>query len=175
MLVTEIKLLDDVLEAHARALGPDRIAYRNHAYRVANLCLALRAGDRALLDKIAVAAAFHDLGIWTAGTFDYLEPSARLASEHLAGSEWAAEITETILQHHKLTRYRDNDAWLVEAFRRADLIDVSRGLLRFGLSRGLLRDAYAQWPSAGFHRRLLSLGAQRAREHPLSPLPMLRL
>ena len=43
------------------------------------------------IEKIAVATAFHDLGIWTDGTFDYLQPSVRLASAYLAGAakpEW---------------------------------------------------------------------------------------
>jgi HD superfamily phosphodiesterase len=49
-------------------------AYKNHAYRVANLCVAFSSGDGAQLEKIATAAAFHDLGIWTNHTFDYLGP-----------------------------------------------------------------------------------------------------
>ena len=36
------------------------------------------------LEKIAVAAVIHDLGIWTNKTFDYIAPSAALAREHLA-------------------------------------------------------------------------------------------
>lgn len=178
MLTTEIAILDDVLEANREALGADATAYRNHTYRVANLCAALSGGDRAQLDKIAVAAAFHDIGIWTDGTFDYLEPSARRAREHLTGTEherWVDEVVETILQHHKLRKYRVHDPWMVEPFRRADLVDVSQGIVRFGLPRELVRELYAQWPSAGFHLRLLQLGAKRLRTHPLSPLPMLRL
>jgi hypothetical protein len=34
-------------------------------------------------------------------------------------------------------------------------------------------DAFAQWPSAGFHKAALSLN--RLASHPLSPLPMVRL
>ena len=178
MLVTELPILDDILHAHAAALGADHLAYRNHCYRVTNVCFALCTEDRAQLDKIALAAAFHDLGIWTDGTLDYLEPSAQLARERLAGTQhahWTPEVLEMIVQHHKLSRYSAHAEWLVEPFRRADLIDVSRGLVRFGLPRELVRDVYAQWPSAGFHKRLLTLGAERLRTHPLSPLPMLRL
>jgi HD superfamily phosphodiesterase len=65
MLITAIPVLDELLEAHARQLGTDAIATRNHTYRVTNICGALRSGDRAQLDKIAIAAAVHDLGIWT--------------------------------------------------------------------------------------------------------------
>jgi hypothetical protein len=73
-----------VLETHAAALGGDFKAYRNHAYRVVNLCVALSSGHQ--VEKIAIAAAFHDLGIWTDGTFDYLQPSVKLASDYLTHS-----------------------------------------------------------------------------------------
>ena len=45
-----------------------------------NLCVALRSGNAERLEKIAIAAAFHDTGIWVDGTFDYLPPSIRLAT-----------------------------------------------------------------------------------------------
>src|SRR5262249_2403483 len=110
MLETRIDPLDEGLSAHDPALGADFEGYRNHAYRVANFCFALTSdsiaavADPDQVAKIALAAAFHDLGIWTDGTFDYLLPSNRLASAYLAEagrSEWAPEISETILQHHK--------------------------------------------------------------------------
>ena len=82
-LLTCIPSIDDVLDAHAPALGKDFVAYRNHVYRVMNLCVAI-VGDRGALEKIATAAVFHDLGIWTDRTFDYLAPSIALAREHLA-------------------------------------------------------------------------------------------
>ena len=175
-MLTEIAELDDLLNAHATALGSDLAGYRNHAYRVMNLCLALSpSGDR---QKIALAAAFHDLGIWTAATFDYIPPSVELASAHLAASgrsPWAAEIETTIREHHKLTRYRSRPDWLVEPFRKADLIDVSRGLVTFGLPHALIKDVFAHWPSAGFHKRLVQLSLNRLVGHPLCPLPMVRL
>jgi hypothetical protein len=35
-------------------------------------------------EKIAIAGVFHDLGIWTNKTFDYIAPSVVLAREYLA-------------------------------------------------------------------------------------------
>ena len=49
-------------------------------YRVVNLCLTI--AGRAELEKIAAAAAFHDLGIWTNGTFDRIAPSIALARDN---------------------------------------------------------------------------------------------
>ena len=84
MLLERLDPLDRVLETHAVELGGDFTAYRNHAYRVVNFCAALAPCADAALEKIALAAAFHDLGIWTARTFDYLAPSIELACDHLA-------------------------------------------------------------------------------------------
>ena len=173
----ELRVIDDVLHAHARQLGADLPAYRNHAYRVANLCAALRPPGADGQDKIAIAAAMHDLGIWTAGTFDYLPPSIELATTHLRSCgrpEWTPEITTMIGEHHKISAYRGNPHWLVEPFRRADWVDVSRGVIRHGLPRRLLREIFSNWPDAGFHRRLAQLALERLRSHPLSPLPMMR-
>jgi hypothetical protein len=177
-LVRSLPTLDAVLAAHAAALGDDFNGYRNHAYRVANLSIALSSCDADAVEKTALAAAFHDLGIWTDRTFDYLEPSVRLATAYLTErgrASWAPGIAAMIREHHKISRYRDDAFPLVEPFRRADLIDVSRGLVTFGLSRRTLASVLSAWPSAGFHKRLVRLELQRLRTHPWNPLPMLRL
>ena len=176
-MLTQLRVLDDILLAHASQLGADLPAYRNHAYRVANFCSALRPPDADSQDKIAIAAALHDLGIWTAHTFDYLPPSIDLATDYLrrrGRPEWVPEITAMIREHHKITAYRGNPDWLVEPFRRADWADVSRGVISHGVPPKLLHQIFATWPDAGFHRRLAQLELERLRSHPLSPLPMVR-
>lgn len=178
ILLKEIPTLDEVLEAHAGELGGDFTAYRNHVYRVVNLCVALSPSAPVQLEKIATAAAFHDLGIWTERTFDYLGPSAELACAHLTRAgrdEWAPEVTEMIFEHHKISPYRGRQYRLVEPLRRADWVDVTKGLITFGLPRGLLKDVFSTWPSAGFHKRLVRLGLNRLQTHPWNPLPMVRL
>ena len=177
-LVTSIPIVDGVLDHYGPALGDDFIAYRNHVYRVVNLCLAATGGSRDDLEKIAVAAVFHDLGIWTDHTFDYLAPSVSLAREHLAANrqtDWIPEIEAMIANHHKITRARAHPDWLVEAFRRADWIDVSCGFRRFGLARPFIGSLFEIWPSAGFHWRLVELTAAWLPRHPLKPLPMVKL
>lgn len=173
-LVTRLPIVDEVLDGHAAVLGDDSVAYRNHVYRVMNLCLAIH-GDRAELEKIGVAAVFHDLGIWTDKTFDYIDPSVALAREYLTARAWAAwipEIEAMISDHHKVTSSRVDP--LVESFRRADWIDVTLGLRRFGLPRTFIATVATTWPDTGFHRMLLRLAMDRFRKHPLSPLPMLK-
>ena len=126
---------------------------------------------------IVVAAAFHDIGIWTDATFDYIEPSVARAVAHLGArgqADLAGAVTAMIRHHHQLRRYRGAHAALTEPFRRADAIDVSCGLLRHGVDRGTIAEAYRRWPGAGFHRFLVGQAMRRLRTHPLSPLPMLR-
>src|SRR3954453_18004834 len=82
-LLTSLPIVEEVLDDHASELGHDRVAYQNHVYRVINLCLAIMGDKRVELEKVAIAAAFHDLGIWTNNTFDYIAPSAEIARKYL--------------------------------------------------------------------------------------------
>ena len=175
---TQAPLLDNILESWRASLGGDFAAYRNHCYRVLNFCLAFCGDSTEALSKISIAVAFHDLGIWVNNTFDYLGPSKQLARAYLAKSNqgaWSEEIETMIGQHHRLRKYQTNPGWLVEPFRKADWIDVSRGWLKFGLSSALVAETLSTFPNAGFHKRLIALTRQRLKTHPFSPLPMMRL
>lgn len=178
MLLTELPVLDDLLQAHAAALGADFTPYRNHCYRVVNLCVVQSVLDRPSIEKVEIAAAFHDLGIWTAHTFDYLPPSIQLARSYLREAGRTADISEIstmILEHHKISPYREMPGSLVEPFRRADWVDVTRGVVSWGLPGERIREIVSTWPSAGFHRRLVQLELSRLRTHPWNPLPMVKL
>jgi hypothetical protein len=79
-----------------------------------------------------------------------------------------------IASHHKLRRFTDGRYPLVEAFRRADLIDVSLGLVKFGVSGTYIREVKRHFPDQGFHKRLVQLAGGWAPTHPTSPLPFLK-
>jgi hypothetical protein len=95
-----------------------------------------------------------------------------LATRGLA--DWIPEVEAVIVNHHRITSSRADHRSLVESFRRADWIDVSRGLRRFGLPRPFLGAVTTAWPDAGFHRRLAALTLDRWWRHPLNPLPMVK-
>jgi hypothetical protein len=176
-LITSLPTVEEVLNDHRSELGHDCTGYRNHVYRVVNLCLAIVGDGRIELEKLAVAAVFHDLGIWTNNTFDYIAPSVAIAREHLTArgmADWIPEIEAMIVDHHKVTTSRANPQLLVESFRRADWIDVTCGLRRFGLPGPFIAAVRASWPNAGFHRRLVQLTVDRFWKHPLDPLPMVK-
>lgn len=164
-------------------LSTDRDAYLHHVMRVLVLCDRLHerasatAGHRpSRRPEYLTAAAFHDLGIWTAGTLDYLAPSMELAREHLAseGSQGLEPVVAGMIeQHHKIRRAGDASS-PVEVFRRADTIDVTCGLRRFGLPLRQYQAIVRKYPHAGFRRRLIALGWKHLQANPTSPLPMLR-
>ena len=171
-------VLDSILGSWRTHLGEDFNADRNHCHRVLNFCIAFCGDSGETINKVSIAAAFHDLGIWTNYTYDYLGPSKQLAREYLAKSNqggWSDEIETMIDQHHKIRKFRTNPGWLVEPFRKADWIDVSRGGLRFGLPAAFVTEILAKFPNSGFHKRLVALTMQRLKTHPFSPLPMMRL
>lgn len=177
MHTAELSIVDALIEPWFPVLGRDFSGCRNHCRRVYLFCCALSGakGERRL--KIAAAAAYHDLGIWTDGTFDYLEPSKRLVRTFLESSgktEWVDEIEAMIEEHHKVTPWTSKPEWLVESFRQADWIDVTLGLLNFGLDRRFIHEILRSHPNAGFHPSLARLTFERMKTHPKDPLPMLK-
>jgi hypothetical protein len=173
----EVSIIDELIEPWFPVLRRDFEGYRNHCRRVYLFCCALAKAEGESRQKIAITAAYHDLGIWTEGTFDYLDPSRRLARAYLEStgrSEWAEEIEAMIEEHHKVTPWICNPAWLVEPFRKADWIDVSLGSLTFGLDRRSIREIRSRYQNAGFHPALFRLTIERLKENPKDPLPMMK-
>ena len=169
--------IEALFDIYSERFGKDQTAYRNHIYRVLNLVASQRALSEEELDQVAIAGFFHDAGIWLAGTFDYLEPSARLACHYLEEQgllAWQPTVEAIILNHHKVSRFGQDTLALAEMFRRADWIDVSLGLLRFGLPAPRIRHIRDTFPNAGFHTLLLKLSGQQLLSQPWRPLPMLR-
>jgi len=168
--------VDAILETWRESLKTDFDGYRNHVYRVLNFCLMLQEVDETGLEKLAIAGAFHDIGIWTSRTFDYLAPSCRLAMEYLSKhglEEWAEEIETIIELHHKMSSAQEESP-LAELFRRADNVDVSLGMRRHDLSRDAVSAVQRAFPDQGFHMRLALLALKRLITHPLNPLPMVK-
>lgn len=177
-LAVEVSAL---LAPFAEALGSDRVAYTNHVIRVLLFCDELAAGDPggqqpSRSTEYLTCGVFHDLGIWTDRTFDYLVPSIDLAADHLEQVERTdlIDLVSRMIDEHHKQRPAGNATDPVEVFRRADMVDVSLGLRRFGISRSRVREIRRDYPNRGFHRRLIQLTAKRTVEHPTSPLPMFK-
>jgi len=126
--------------------------------------------------KLIIAAAFHDIGIWSAGTVDYLPPSIEAAMQYLVtqGLEsWCDEVALMIDMHHKLRSYKGSYP-LVELFRKGDLIDFSLGAVKHGVTKEYIGQVKKYFPNEGFHKLLMRLTWSRLKSHPLNPLPMMK-
>jgi len=177
-ILTEHPTIDRLFEEWKAPLGRDYLPYRNHVYRVFNLASKLAGAENSQLEKLAVASAFHDVGIWLDETFDYLEPSIRRATAFLSTAghkSWSTEVACMISQHHKIFPFRGGQVKLVEAFRRADWLDVCLFTLPTYLPKAYLGRIVQTFPRAGFHRRLVVFTLRWVREHPFRPLPMFKL
>ena len=178
-MVTKNATIEYILFAHRDALGNDFERYHNHVYRVFNFALLM--GKDTLTDNdteaLAIAAGFHDIGIWTHNTFDYLQPSMELAEKFLVdtGKEQLGEEVSLIIdQHHKIGPYYGPYAETVETFRKADWLDVSLSAFAFGISRTQIREINAAFPYSGFHRFLVAQSFKNFVKHPSNPLPMFK-
>ncbi len=167
-------LIDQILEKYSRDLSRDYAAYRNHAQRVYHICMAL--GGQAFEWQLAVAAAFHDLGLWTNDTWDYLDPSVRLAEiycKEQGQSDHFPEIKEIIIHHHKISRYKGPFP-AAEFLRKADLVDLSFHRIKYSIPRNMLDQLSNSFPFAGFHQVLWKMFLANLRKNPLRPMPMMR-
>src|SRR4051812_35299180 len=172
-------LIDEILDAHREvARGQDAAfeGYRNHAHRVHNFARAISSLSPEDEEKIAIAAAFHDLFVFDG--LDYLEPSIEEAARYLqsTGREaWDREVALTIAFHHRVRPYRGEAAGLVEPFRRADWNDVTGGVVRGGIPRELRKAADAEFPVGDFvPKALTKLALSWLPRHPLRPAPSFR-
>jgi len=88
---------------------------------------------------------------------------------------WGEELAIIIAKHHHLTTYRGRHARLAEPFRRADLNDLSQGLIRIGMPRGHVRAVRASIDVGCFFTRTVPRAIVRHLvRHPLDPLPITR-
>lgn len=89
---TEIPLLETIFSNWQETIGSQYEPYKNHVYRVINFCLILHQCQADDKEKFIIAGCFHDLGIWTHDTVDYLAPSRELAKNYLKENnkeEWS--------------------------------------------------------------------------------------
>lgn len=168
---------DRLFDRYRDRIGTHHDAYRNHVYRMLNFALFLNRDDSVDLDALNVAGFFHDLDFVLSGNGAYLEPSAAAACAYLDETGRPALkplVSELIVWHHKLTPYRGEHGPIVECFRRADLVDLSLGIVRAGVSSTFINTVKRTFPNAGFHTLLAKNLTAYALRHPLNPFPMMR-
>ena len=160
-IVHQAPTLDAVLEPYRARIGADFAGYRNHCLRVLTYALHF-VGEPSEADRRAfeVALAFHDIALWTHGALAYLEPSEALAVRENEAGKLGVDpqlLRDLIHWHHKVTPFRGPKADLVNALRKGDWVDATKGAFRKGLRRKDIRAVEAAIPNEGFHDALQRL------------------
>ncbi|GAB5404680.1 MAG: HD domain-containing protein [Aureliella sp.] len=160
----EIKLdrprIDGILESYSDVIGDDLPGYRNHVYRVTTYAMHFLDYVEEHEPVVETALAYHDIGLWTDRELAYLEPSETVAAADNAKHQWGLDpdlLQGIIHWHHKVFRYKGPQETVVEACRKADWIDASKGLVRKGMPRANIRAVSSAFPNLGFHDTLLRL------------------
>lgn len=128
--------------------------------------------------KIEVALAFHDLGLFTEDTVDYLPSSMALADSYVKEhnlASWQAEIALMIGEHHKITPFHSSQYPLVEVLRKADLVDFLLGMVRHGVKKEVIKALKREFPNAGFHKMMAKEQLAWLKSHPKHPFPIFKL
>jgi hypothetical protein len=207
-IYTSHPILDTVLQQHKSQLGDDYESYRNHCLRVLTFAtwylkesseyqkvLEEGAVPAHAMNVMALALAYHDIGLWTDGALNYLAPSVSVMNKDMenqleeeesdgplppfsdADLETARAI---ILEHHKF-RHWDKpaesvvDSALVNAVRRGDWADATMGFVKSGMPPSHLEAAYKAIPGAGFHKMLARMGGRLSPDSIPGQLEMLRI
>lgn len=179
-----VELLDKILGDYLYTIGADYQGYRNHCQRVMSYTIDMikkapadSSAATETFDKIATAVAFHDIGLWTAKTVDYIDPSekeAMLYLDSIGKKEWKEEIGLMITRHHQTIQGELVTDTLPETFRRADLVDFTWGLVRWDVPRGIVLRTQESLGNAGFHWGLVKKAVPWTLQNPLNPVPMVR-
>jgi hypothetical protein len=185
-------ILDGELERFRSKIPPDDFeGYRNHCLRVMSFAkfhmpeYVYEEYPNAM-NIVAMALAYHDVGLWTDGELNYLEPSAKrmesyVEAEGVFDEKQIAIAREIIMQHHKFTDYSSSDKSskaidaMVNAVRKGDWADATVGIIRFGLPASLLEAAYAKVPEAGFHAMLAGMGSRLSPHSLVGQLEVLKI
>ncbi|NER34863.1 MAG: hypothetical protein F6J93_12710 [Oscillatoria sp. SIO1A7] len=172
-----IPLLEEIFSDWKETIGSEYEGYKNHVYRTIHFCLALRECSEEEREKIIIAGAFHDIGIWIEDTVDYIPPSVPPAMEYLKNRNlevWSKEIKLMITEHHKIGEFKDEMHPLVEVFREGDLVDFSFGTFKFGIPSAYINEVKATFPNSDFHKNLGKRAIKWFGNHPLNPAPMMK-
>ena len=174
---TSNDLIEEILALWKDRIGSDYSGYRGHVYRMFNFCLALRPCTEEEKEKLAIAACFHDIGLWSDHTVDYIPPSvaqARMYLSNIGRQAWSEEIELMVEMHHKVRAIQGSRYPLVELFRKGDLVDFSLGVFTFGIPRSYTRQVKATLPNNGFHKFLMKGAREWFSKHPFSAPPFMK-
>jgi hypothetical protein len=168
---SEVAALAALRDAAGETGGP----MERHGIRVFLIADRLATARELKVDRevLLIAGLLHDVGLYDAASQGgvYVKEGAEFTAELLQAQGWDENRTQlcsdAIERHHELRSQWDRGAE-VELIRRADLIDISDGLVRFGLSREWIRDLFKSVSRQGTYRTIGYEVARVLRHRPLT-------
>jgi predicted hydrolase (HD superfamily) len=155
--------------------GGTNTPMERHGLRVFLIADRLATARDLRVDRevLLIAGLLHDVGLYDGASHGgiYVKEGAEFTAELLRKKGWDEErirlCFDAIERHHELRTQWDRGAE-VELIRRADLVDVSNGLVRFGLSREWIRDLFKSVSRDGTYRTIGYEVARVLRHRPLT-------
>lgn len=152
--------VEELLGRFEKLIGKDFPGYRNHIYRTITYAMHFLENAEEYERVVETAFVYHDIGLWTDRELAYLEPSEAVAIADNEKFGWGLDpelLRGAIHWHHKILPYNGPHQRIIEACRKADWIDASKGMLRKGISKAAIKEVEAAFPNLGFHDTLLRL------------------
>ena len=149
----------DALAALREVTGVVDGPMERHGLRCHLLCVRMAADRGSEIDaELSLVAGFlHDIGLYEGASENgvYVRDGRHFAERLLEGrAEWPAErmrlLGDAIERHHEL-RPQWGAGTEVELLRRADLVELSRGVVAWGLDRGWIRGLWSAVPLDGIY------------------------
>ena len=152
--------VEELFSHYEQMIGKDFTGYRNHVYRTITYAMHFLGNLVEHEQLVETAFVYHDIGLWSDHELAYLEPSEALALADNEKYGWGLDpelLRDVIHWHHKIFPYKGPHQTVIEACRKADWIDATKGSLRKGLSKDAISKVEAAFPNLGFHDTLLRL------------------
>ena len=159
----ERPFVDELFEPYRELIGKDFDGYRNHVMRAITYAMHFLGGAKGYERLVEAAFVYHDIGLWTDRELAYLEPSEAVALRDNERHGWGLDadaLRGAIHWHHKVFPYRGPHQEVIEACRKADWIDATKGWMRKGIARSSIAMVEATFPNCGFHDSLLRLAKE---------------
>jgi predicted hydrolase (HD superfamily) len=163
------------LAALRQVTGESGGPMERHGLRVFLIADRLAAARELKVDRevLLIAGLLHDVGLYDAASHGgvYVREGAEFTADLLRKQDWDEDRIrlsfDAIERHHELRSQWDRGDE-VELIRRADLVDLSNGLIPFGLSREWIRDLFRSVSRDGTYRTIGYEVARVIRHRPLT-------
>jgi hypothetical protein len=161
---SEVAALEKLREVTGESGGP----MERHGLRVFLIAdrIATARGLEVDREVLLIAGLLHDVGLYDEASHGgaYVLDGAEFTADLLHTRGWEEDrirlCFDAIERHHETRSQWDRGAE-VELIRRADLVDLTDGLVRFGLSREWIRDLFESVPRDGTYG---TIGREVARQ-----------